>query len=237
MSPGLSGASSFAGGCSTSPCTPTVLQCTTRRDAGARRRLDDVADGRRVDRAIGVRRRGRPAGRSPRCDRRRRRPSIARVERRADRGDRRRRARCRRLARSRPRAPDRAPARDTSCPRAASAAREVAAGESGRAGYEDAHRSATSVTGEPNSLSRPSAIEERPRTPSVKRREPIALCSAIGSTNCRCTERTRKPLRVERVGDLARREKTRYGSVRTPTRMRSAGARPTAAAATLRADG
>jgi len=30
-SPGLRGASSLAGGRSTSPCTPTVLQCTTRR--------------------------------------------------------------------------------------------------------------------------------------------------------------------------------------------------------------
>ena len=53
-------------------------------------------------------------------------------------------------------------------------ARQVAAGESRCAGYEDAHRSVTSVTGDPRRPSKPT----RPRTPStavVNRRDPIAL--------------------------------------------------------------
>ena len=61
-------------------------------------------------------------------------------------------------------------------------AREVAAGEPGRAGYEDAHRSATTVTGEPNTRSSPASSNRR-SIQSVKRGDPSALCSAIGSTN------------------------------------------------------
>src|SRR2546425_7755170 len=73
-------------------------------------------------------------------------------------------------------------------------ARQMAAGEPRCAGYEDTHRSAQSVTGEPKSRSRPT----RSRTSSensVNRRDPIALLNRIGSTNCRCTERTRNPER------------------------------------------
>src|SRR5207302_6921679 len=61
-------------------------------------------------------------------------------------------------------------------------AREMAAGEPGRAGYKDAHRSATTVTGEPKTRNSP-ASSNRCSIQSVKRRDPSALCSAIGSTN------------------------------------------------------
>ena len=40
---------------------PTVLQCTTRRTPAARRRLDDLPDGRGVDRTVDV------AAESPAC--------------------------------------------------------------------------------------------------------------------------------------------------------------------------
>ena len=53
-------------------------------------------------------------------------------------------------------------------------ASEMAAGEPGCAGDEDAHRSATSVTGEPTSLSRP-ADARTPSRPSVTAREPMRL--------------------------------------------------------------
>ena len=51
--------------------------------------------------------------------------------------------------------------------------REMTAGKPGRAGYEDAHRSATSVTGEPKILRRPARSKNR-STASVNRFEAIA---------------------------------------------------------------
>jgi len=65
-------------------------------------------------------------------------------------------------------------------------AREVAAGESRRPGDEDLHRSATTVTGEPNSRISP----VRSMVPSTRRvhdTEFNRLWSAIGSTNWRCS--------------------------------------------------
>ena len=54
MSPGRNGASSFAGGCSMCPWTPPVLQCTTRRRAGASRAFEHVARPFDVDRVVGA---------------------------------------------------------------------------------------------------------------------------------------------------------------------------------------
>ena len=51
---------------------------------------------------------------------------------------------------------------------------QMSACKAGRSGYEDLHRSATSVTGEPTIFSSPT----RSRTPSdhsVRRRDPMAL--------------------------------------------------------------
>ena len=53
-------------------------------------------------------------------------------------------------------------------------AREMAAGESGRAGDENLHRSASMVTGEPASLNTP-VDASAPSSPSVKAREPMRL--------------------------------------------------------------
>ena len=53
-------------------------------------------------------------------------------------------------------------------------ARQMAAGKPGGAGYEDAHRSATSVTGDPKKPSRPARSSSR-SVAVVKRRDPIAL--------------------------------------------------------------
>src|SRR5262249_30929269 len=113
-------------------------------------------------------------------------------------------------------------------------AREVSPSKAGGTGYEDAHRSATSVTGDPNGFSRP-ARSSLSSDQTVKRRDPIALCSAIGSTNCRCTERIRKPLRSN-ASATARCVKARYGSVALP-RACVSPRQATSIAATLRADG
>src|SRR5204863_9293252 len=94
-------------------------------------------------------------------------------------------------------------------------AREMATREPGGAGYEDAHRSATIETGEPNRRSRP-ARSSRRSTDSVKRREPMALCSAMGRTNWRCTARIAKPPR-EKTSAISASVNTRYGSVRLPS--------------------
>ena len=190
-----------------SPWTPTVLQCTTRRTpprAAASTTSRATAVG--VDRAVGVRRHARlpvdrgdvvddvdARGRGGRARARRagrRRPASMPARARSAAGS----------ARDRARAPTPWPARHER-------AREVAAGKPGRAGYEDAHRSATSVTGEPNGAAGRRARASL-RTTIVKRRDPIALCSAIGRTNWRCTERMRKPLRsnasaIVRVGEHA----------------------------------
>src|SRR5205085_2315787 len=69
---------------------------------------------------------------------------------------------------------------------------QVTAGKPGGAGYEDSHRSATRVTGEPSSGSSPTAPSAR-STCRVKAADPMALWNAIGSTNCRWRARTRKP--------------------------------------------
>ncbi len=70
---------------------------------------------------------------------------------------------------------------------------------------------------------------------SVKRRDPIALCSAIGSTNCRCTDADAEAVRIERVR-RSRVVNTRYGSVRAPSACADA-ARRDSSGATLAADG
>jgi hypothetical protein len=61
--------------------------------------------------------------------------------------------------------------------------REMPARETGRAGDQRVHRSATTVTGEPNARSRP-IDASAPSTPRVTPSLPIFLCSAIGRTNC-----------------------------------------------------
>ena len=72
-----SGASSVAGGCSMSPCTPTVLQCTTRRTPARAAASTISPTAIDVDRAIGVASTAPPGGRRPRCDTRRRRRRVA----------------------------------------------------------------------------------------------------------------------------------------------------------------
>ncbi len=69
---------------------------------------------------------------------------------------------------------------------------QMSAGKAGRAGDEVNARSAYSVTGDPKSRSSPARASQRSDV-CVKPAEPIALCSAIGSTNCRWTALTRKP--------------------------------------------
>jgi len=59
---------------------------------------------------------------------------------------------------------------------------EMATGETGDAGDEYRHRSATIVTGDPRRRRRPTASRVR-STPSENGRRPMALCTAIGSTN------------------------------------------------------
>ena len=81
-------------------------------------------------------------------------------------------------------------------------ARQVPAGKPGGAGYEDAHRSATSVTGDPNSRSSPTRSRTRSDR-SVNARDPMALCSAIGRTNWRCDRADAKAAVARRRGDRA----------------------------------
>ena len=54
MSPGASGASSVAGGCSICPWTPPVLQCTTRLTPAVNAGAQYVIGPGHVDRAIGI---------------------------------------------------------------------------------------------------------------------------------------------------------------------------------------
>ena len=63
-------------------------------------------------------------------------------------------------------------------------AREMSTGKSCGACDKNPHRSATIVTGEPRRCLAPS-VANRPSVFVVKRSEPMALCKAIGSTNCR----------------------------------------------------
>ena len=95
----------------------------------------------------------------------------------------------------------------TSWPRCFKRAREMSAGESGGAGDEDLHRSATTVTGDPSSRINPM----RDIVPSIRRvhaSEFTRLCSAIGRTNCRCSPVTRNPAAAS-AHDTAPGENTR----------------------------
>ena len=243
---GLSGASSLAGGCSMSPCTPTVLQCTTRRAPAAWRGFDDAsptAGG--VDGAIRPRRAGRPRGRARRCCRRRRRPRRARA----------RLARVVQIARRRRSTPV---ARERSAARVgiaheradvvalrARASRQMTAGEPGRAGDEHAHRSATIVTGEPNSRSsrrrrararRRSCSAERPdRLVQRDRQHELAMRRSTTRKPCareRASRRrarrardTASVLRAERAGDATAAALERRDARRAPeSRRRRASA-------------
>ena len=133
-------------------------------DAGARprpRRASPTAVG--VDGAVGVRRKpGLPVDRGDVIDdvdaRRRRARARARSRRSPD-----DQLDARRVERAGARPASRTSARTVVAARG-QRAREVAAGEAGRAGYEDAHRSATSVTGEPNSLQQARRARARPRS-------------------------------------------------------------------------
>ena len=196
-----------------------MLQCTTRRDAGARRGLDELADRGGVDGAIGVGRNARlPVDRRDVIDDVDSRDGG--VERRRGRAGRRPPARCRPPARSPARSPGRARARARR--RLARPARaQVAARESRCAGYEDAHRSATSVTGEPKSLQQAGAIEaalrpvrEASRPDGLVQRDwqdELTMDGADAETHSR-----ERGARLPWVN-------TRYGSVRPPSACESAG--------------
>ncbi|OFW31391.1 MAG: hypothetical protein A3H97_22270 [Acidobacteria bacterium RIFCSPLOWO2_02_FULL_65_29] len=70
------------------------------------------------------------------------------------------------------------------------------------------------MTGDPKIRSRP-IRSSKASIASVSRRDAKSLWKAIGSTNCRCTDRIRKPA-VVNAPAISRSEKTRYGSVRAP---------------------
>ncbi len=93
----------------------------------------------------------------------------------------------------------------------------MSAREAGRAGYEVAHRSATStVTGEPNIREQTQRDASTPSDACANARDPKTLCKPIGRTNCRSTARMRKPFVSKARRDLADR-KTRDTAV-APTR-------------------
>ena len=166
-----------------------MLQCTTRRTpAAAAASISSSRTAVALTRAVADPA-GPPAGRARRCCRRPRRPRSARAHDSASReiardGHRRRPARDPAVACWSPH--ERA---DVVAARRQRAG-EVAAREAGGAGDEDAHRSATTVTGD-----RAAASGRRAPAPARSRRsrprEPSRLWSAIGSTNCRCMPRPR----------------------------------------------
>ena len=212
-----------------SPWTPTVLQWTTRRTPAAGRGLDQRPHRRRRSRARYVAvAAGRPADTARRCCRRPRRRATRRAHERA------RRARSPRTS-SMPASADRRRARRsrTSARTCVAArrqrAREVPAREAGRAGDEDAHRSATTVTGDPSSRSRP-ARASAPSIRSVAGARVRAACAARSAARTGGARRaTRKPVRARARARSARAENTRYASTRRAERVRDAPRRPPAA--------
>ena len=175
-----------------------MLQWTTRRTPGRAAASTSVADGRRVDGAIASRRHARlPVDRRDvidDVDAGDRRCEGARI---AEVADDELDARGAEVGRARP--ASRTSAR-TWWPARGQRARQVAAGEPGCAGYEDAHRSATSVTGEPNSRSSPA----RSRSASdrvVKRARSDRLVKRDRQDELPVDRADAEPVRGEGVGD------------------------------------
>ena len=201
MSPGLSGASSFAGGCSTSPCTPTVLQCTTRRTPFVAAASTSVRTAAGVDRAVGLVAASPPRDRAPRCCRRPRRPAVARSS-------------------------DAASARSPSTSVTPLSRERAAPGASSRTSARTSSPRPTRararcppvkpvapVTRTRNAPPRASPASRRgarspsrasaPSIRSVAATEPRRLCSAIGRTNWRWRSTTPEPGALEHVRDRA----------------------------------